>query len=105
VEYGVVESGGVSWLPVIKLGAPTGDSWTYPLTDDTQQRDRVARFDLHRGRPAVVIEGVITPAGSDEVIGETVDVLVRGVGLVERKQFVVRDGKKVLLSERVRVEE
>jgi hypothetical protein len=105
VEYGVVEPGGVTWLPVLKLGARAGDGWTYPVTDDTRQRDRVARFDLHRGRPSAVIEGVITPAGSDEVIGETLDVLVRGVGLVERKQFVVRGGKKVLLSERVRVEE
>ena len=105
VEYGVGEPGGITWLPVMKLGARVGNSWIYPVTDDTRQRDRVARFDLRDGRPCVVIEGVINPTGSDEVIGETTDVLVRGVGLVERRQFVVRNGKKLPLSERVRVEE
>ena len=65
----------------------------------------MTRFDSHRSRPSVVIECVICPSDSDKIIGESIEVLVKGMGLVERRQFVVRNDLTVLFSERVLVED
>jgi hypothetical protein len=93
----------VGWEPILKLGARTGDTWSW-TQPDADHLFTLVKFDQYRGRPCALIQEAVAMAVGPYRHLEIRHVFVKGVGEVELQRVAVQAQEKVLLTERRLVE-
>jgi hypothetical protein len=91
--------------PILKLGARPGDTWSWTHDHYTYEY-KLVKFDTYRGLPSAIIEETITKAGDPHHPRELRIVYARGLGEVERRDYLrVAVTERRLLLERRLVED
>jgi hypothetical protein len=76
------------WAPVLKLGARTGESWTWAHEHD-EYTWTVVGFGQRRGQPCVtVLEKVTSNVNDQQMLREVKHVYVKDLGQVERRETI-----------------
>ncbi len=86
--------------PILKLSAKPGDTWRWTHDHFTYEY-KLVKFDAYRGEPSAIIEETITRAGDPHHPRELRIVYARGLGEVERREYLrVGVNERRLLLER-----
>jgi hypothetical protein len=73
------------WQPALKLGARTGETWSWSRAN-TQHEYTLVKFDTYHGQPSAIVRETITMGKDPHHPGEIEHVYVKGVGEVERRE-------------------
>jgi hypothetical protein len=93
------------WVPVLKIGARTGDTWKWSYTD-ARHTYTLVKFDEHGGRPAAVIKEDIFKNKEPDRRYQIHHLYVWDVGEVERQEAILlASGEKQILAEKRLVED
>jgi hypothetical protein len=91
--------------PVLKLGARVGESWRWSHANAVHEY-KIVKFDHYQAQPSVIVEETVAGGQDPHHPTEIQHIYVRGVGEVERRDYLRLTSKeRRLLAERKLVDE